>query len=69
MIQIAGFTQRQGDLATMIWNTESADKVNAIIAQHGVDAIIARDMILAAVFDEITDIDQAEQVLEKFRLQ
>lgn len=67
-VKIQGFTQSQSKLADMIWQSESMEEVAELVKQHGVDAIIARDMIIAAFIDDENDTGLAAKVLEQFML-
>lgn len=67
-VNIKGFTQQQGKLADMIWSATSMEEVAAIVEQNGVDAIVARDMIIAGLLDQENDTDIAVNILAEFML-
>jgi hypothetical protein len=58
---------RQVEIADLLWVADSQKEVDAVIRKFGREAVVVQQMIIAAAFDEITDVSDAEQVLEKFR--
>ena len=56
-------TARQHEIADLLWAAESQSEVNAVIRQFGVDAVIVRDLMIAAVIDQVEETDLAERVL------
>jgi 23S rRNA C2498 (ribose-2'-O)-methylase RlmM len=56
-VQIEGFTRRQREIASIIWECKTRAQVDATITLWGTDAIIARDMLSAAVLDQQMEVD------------
>jgi hypothetical protein len=70
-IQIAGLTRKQMALADIMWSLEERDAVESFIStlpksdQRDCRTII--QLMLLAFADEVTDTEQAQQLLEQFR--
>ena len=67
-ISVTGLTTVQARIADLLWGCETTQQVDAVILLFGVDAIVVRDMIVAAQLDEIAETRLASQVLDKFRI-
>lgn len=53
----------QHRIADLLWAAESMEAMQAIVRANGRDAVVVRDMMLAAFMDEVTDTDLAKEVL------
>ena len=71
-ITIQGFTAKQHIIADLIWGMDSeADVLNFIQSlpdEDAREAMVVRDMIIAAALDQITDTALAKNVLDRFTL-
>ncbi len=56
-------TLRQRLIADLLWQAPTVNEMNAIVTAAGVDGIIARDMLIAATFDQHEETHLAERVL------
>lgn len=56
----------QCEIADLLWACESQAEADVVIRKFGHDAVVVQQMIIAAAFDEITDVSQAQSILEKF---
>ena len=69
-IQIEGLSLQQRLFADILWKCQGRDQVEAFI--RGLpqtfqgEARVVLDMMVAAVFDDITDTDLAQDLLDKF---
>jgi hypothetical protein len=67
MIEIHGLTALQRELADKLWGMESMEEVEDFIFSLPRNlrqkAIVVRELLIAATFDEIQDTDLAKQVL------
>jgi hypothetical protein len=57
----------QVKIADLLWNAQTMAEVQSIIRVFGHDARVVYDLMVAATFDEVEDVTQAEQVLRGFR--
>lgn len=68
MIQIKGFTKKQAMLADILWSIGPLEKVNRFIDSlpdnDRVDALIVKDMLLAAVLDDVNRTDEAKKIID-----
>ena len=70
-VTLENLTPRQIMFAEILWNMQSADAVTAYIKltpepfKH--DIKVVHNLLIAAVFDQHTDTDLAESLLDKFR--
>lgn len=67
-INIDGFTFVQVHIADLLWKCETTQQVDAAILLFGSDAVVVRDMIIAAQLDEVQETRLAERVLNQFRI-
>ena len=58
-VEVVGFSPRQREIANLIWEAKTKEEVQACITLFGTDAIIARDMLTAAVLDQHENVDQS----------
>lgn len=56
----------QVEIADLMWQAQSLKDTQLIIDQYGVDGIIVREMMMAAICDEDDDVDLAKSILDKF---
>jgi hypothetical protein len=67
-INVKGFNTVQSSIADLLWQCETAQQVDAVILLFGTDAVIVRDMIIAAQLDEVVETHLAGRVLDRFRI-
>lgn len=73
-ITIEGLTPSQRILADVIWHMDSMDSVNGFIRSLRPeslqrDAIVAKEMIIAAAVDQQTEIQtEITELLDKYRI-
>ena len=73
-ITIEGLTQPQRILADVIWHMDNMESVNGFIrslrpASLQRDAIVAKEMIIAAAVDQQTEIQtEITELLDKYRI-
>lgn len=53
----------QHRIADLLWAAQSIEDMQAIVRANGRDAVVVRDMMLAAFMDEVNDTDLAQEVL------
>jgi hypothetical protein len=56
-------TQRQVEIADLLWVAEDEAEVAAVIRKFGRDAVVVREMMIAAAMDEIDDTELAAEFL------
>lgn len=56
-------TPQQHAIADLLWAAQSIEDMQAIVRANGRDAVVVRDMMLAAFMDEVNDTDLAQEVL------
>lgn len=66
-MEIQFANQHQHHIANLMWDAKDMMEVRQIIAIHGPNAEIVYQMMMAAVFDQVQDIDLAEMVLNNVR--
>lgn len=66
-MQIKFANPRQVEIADLLWEANSEAEVDAIIAEYGHDARVVRMMLIAAAYDQITDTDLANEVIDNIR--
>ena len=70
-VTLYNLTDRQKFLAEILWNTQSAEAVTALIKllpePFKQDARVMRELLTAAVFDQTDGTDLANDLLDKFR--
>lgn len=59
-------TAQQHAIADLLWTADSEGQVAEIIHQYGQVAVVVREMMIAAAFDEVNDLTDAQHVLGKF---
>jgi hypothetical protein len=67
-INVKGFNKVQSAIADLLWKCETTQQVDAVILLFGTDAVIVRDMIIAAQLDEVVETRLAGRVLDQFRI-
>lgn len=65
MVTLTGLSHKQKHCAELLWQCQTEDQVSSIVRLYGVDAIIVRELIVAATLDEIDDTCVAEVVLKE----
>lgn len=61
-------TELQKHIADLMWEAEDIDKVNEIMKVYGREGRVVYDMIMAEYFDDVEDVELAEDALKKFTL-
>ena len=64
MITLDGLTKRQRHCADLLWQCQTDSQVTSLVELFGVDAIIVRELIVAATLDELDDTAVANVVLK-----
>ncbi len=68
MLHIEFETEQQIEIAGMLWDAETEEDVNQILEAYGIEAVVVREMMVAATYDTTTDLRTATRYLKKFRL-
>jgi predicted DNA-binding protein len=66
-IEINGLSKTQMQIADFLWTCESNEEVQMLIDIYGHNAIIVRDMMIAAALDDIDDLSIAEEVINNIK--
>lgn len=66
-IEIQFQHSQQVALAELLWNADTQEEVDAILAEHGRMAYVVRDMLVAAQLDEVQDTDLADAVIKRIK--
>ena len=71
-LEIRGLTQRQQVLADILWATDSRKAVNRFVAalpteELRLEAYTLIELMILSVQDEVTDLTEAEQVLNRLK--
>lgn len=59
-------TAQQHAIANLLWTAQSQAEVNEILSTYGHVAHVVHHLMIAAAFDEITDVSDAAEVLGRF---
>lgn len=59
--------KRQCAIADLLWAANTEQEVQAVIRVFGREAEVVYNMMVAAAFDEVNDVTQAQELLEKFQ--
>lgn len=65
-MEIRFANQKQVAIADLLWAANTQDEARAVIRVFGKEAEIVYNMIVAAAFDEVNDVSQAQEILERF---
>lgn len=65
-MEIQFANQKQVAIADLLWAANTQKEVDAVIRVFGHDAIVVQQMMIAAAFDQVDDVSQAQSILEKF---
>lgn len=65
-MEITFATQRQVQIADLLWAADTQQEAQAVIRKFGHEAVVVQQMIIAAAFDEVTDLSDAQHVLKGF---
>lgn len=57
----------QHKIADLLWVAQSQQEVNVILRVFGHDARVVYEMMIAATFDDVDSVEDAEAVLRKYR--
>lgn len=66
-MEIQFANQRQVEIADLLWAADTQQEAAAVIRKFGHEAIVVHSMIVAAAFDEVTDVSDAAHVLENLK--
>jgi hypothetical protein len=61
-------TAEQARIADLLWACQSQQEVNVVLRAFGLQAYIVKEMIIAASFDDVVDVAEAQQALQPYRL-
>lgn len=68
MITLTGLTQQQKQIAELLWNCNTQDEVDQMVRAmppaYRKDAVTMREMMIAAVLDQVEDTHLASRVIE-----
>jgi len=67
-IQIKFKTDEQRRIADLLWSCQSQVEVNVVLRAFGVQGYIVKEMIIAATFDDIADVELAQHYLKPYML-
>jgi len=60
-------TDLQHYIADLLWNAKTHEDADKVIAIWGREAVVVKEMMIAASMDTVTETNIAEIVLEQFR--
>lgn len=66
-IKIDGLSDLQRRIATILWECETQAQVDAVCVLLGHQALVVKEMIIAATLDTVDDVGIAQRVLDQFR--
>jgi hypothetical protein len=67
-MELAGLTERQAKIATILWSCDSMEDVDKIIELFGKDAEVVRDLILMeALEEELSEQESFEHIEDYLR--
>ena len=64
MIELTGLTKRQVEIAHILWATETKEEVD-LFCRVNAEFETVRQLMVASVFDSVTDTDIANEVLQR----
>jgi hypothetical protein len=67
-MKIQGLSKRQRQIADLLWVAQTQDELRLIFRLYGDEARVVQDMMIAQGLDEVLDVDLANSVLDRFRL-
>ena len=62
-MEIQGLSDRQIQIANIMWSCQSQAQVDACVTIWGHDALVVKEMLIAGSMDEINSVDIAERFL------
>lgn len=65
-MEILFATKEQCEIADLLWACESNEEALQVVRTYGKPAEVVYNMMVAAAFDDVTDVTQAQSILEKF---
>jgi hypothetical protein len=65
MMQIDFKTSEQRQIADLLWKCKSQQEVNLVIRMFGIQAQIVKEMMIATSLDDIEDVREAQQLINK----
>ena len=66
-MEITFANKHQVEIADLLWAADTQAAADEIVRKFGREAEVVRQMIVAAAFDEITDVSDAAHVLENLK--
>ncbi len=66
-MEIQFANDRQVEIADLLWAADSQKEVDVVIRKFGREAVVVQHMIIAAAFDEVSDVSAAVEVLTRFQ--
>ncbi len=67
-MKIQGLSKRQRQIADLLWVAQTDDELRLIFRLYGDEARVVQNMMIAQGLDEVLDVDLANNVLDRFRL-
>jgi len=67
-MKIQGLSKRQRQIADLLWVAQTQDELRLIFRLYGDEARVVQNMMIAQGLDEVLDVDLANSVLDRFRL-
>jgi hypothetical protein len=61
-------TAEQRRIADLLWSCETNKEVDVVLRAFGLEAYVVREMLVAATFDDIVEVDLAQAVLKPYTL-
>lgn len=54
-------------IADLLWAAQTQEEVDVVIRVFGPQAVVVQNMLVAAALDEVTEVDQAKEILEALK--
>lgn len=67
-MKIHGLSRRQRQIADLLWVAQTEDELKVIFRLYGNEARVVQNMMIARGLDDVNDVELANSVLDKFRL-
>ena len=65
-MEIRFANEKQCAIADLLWAANTQEEAQVVIKVFGPEAVVVYNMIVAATLDEVNDVAQAAELLEKF---
>lgn len=67
-MKIQGLSQRQRQIADLLWVAQTEDELRVIFRLFGDEARVVQNMMIAQGLDDVEEVSLANSVLDRFRL-